>query len=130
MPPPRLAVIGSARAGGACDERVCVRASDIGAWLSAMLMAAVAVALAGCATVYNPPGNAPLGAALADNNIARDIPDYQDDALLALSFSGGGTRAAAFSFGVLRELDRTRSGAAGTKTLLDRVDFVSGVSGG
>jgi NTE family protein len=95
-----------------------------------MLMAAAAAALAGCATVYNLPGNAPLGAALADNNIARDIPDYRDDALLALSFSGGGTRAAAFSFGVLQELDRARSGSAAGKTLLDRVDFVSGVSGG
>jgi NTE family protein len=93
-----------------------------------MLVAVVAAGLAGCATVYNLPGNAPLGAALADNNVARDIPDYQDDALLALSFSGGGTRAAAFSFGVLQELDRARSAAG--KTLLDRVDFVSGVSGG
>jgi NTE family protein len=98
--------------------------------LSAMLVAVTAAGLAGCATVYNLPGNAPLGAALADNNIARDIPNYEDDSLLALSFSGGGTRAAAFSFGVLQELDRARSGAAGTKTLLDRVDFVSGVSGG
>lgn len=104
--------------------------SGIGGWLSALLVAVAAAGLAGCATVYNLPGNAPLGAALADNNIARDIPDYQDDTLLALSFSGGGTRAAAFSFGVLQELDRARSGAAGSKSLLDRVDFVSGVSGG
>ncbi|MGY4224591.1 NTE family protein [Bradyrhizobium sp. USDA 4503] len=95
-----------------------------------MLVAVVAVGLAGCASVYNLPGNVPLGAALADNSSARDIPAYEDDLLLALSFSGGGTRAAAFSFGVLEELDHTRSSAAGTKTLLDRVDFVSGVSGG
>ncbi|QPF88197.1 patatin-like phospholipase family protein [Bradyrhizobium genosp. L] len=95
-----------------------------------MLAAVTAVALAGCATVYNLPGNMPLGAALADNNVARDIPNYEDDDLLALSFSGGGTRAAAFSFGVLQELDRVHSGVAGAKTLLDRVDFVSGVSGG
>ncbi len=99
-------------------------------WLSAMLVAVVAAGLAGCATVYNLPGNAPLGTALADNNIARDLPAYQDDVLLALSFSGGGTRAAAFSFGVLQELDRSRSGSAEAKSLLDRVDFVSGVSGG
>ncbi|MFB9265300.1 patatin-like phospholipase family protein [Bradyrhizobium erythrophlei] len=95
-----------------------------------MLVAVVAAGLAGCATVYNLPGNAPLGTALADNNIARDLPTYQDDLLLALSFSGGGTRAAAFSFGVLQELDRSRSGSAEAKSLLDRVDFVSGVSGG
>jgi NTE family protein len=107
-----------------------VRGSGQRGWLSALLVAVVAAGLAGCATVYNLPGNVPLGAALADNNGARDIPDYQDDSLLALSFSGGGTRAAAFSFGVLQELDRARSGTASAKTLLDRVDFVSGVSGG
>jgi len=95
-----------------------------------MLVAVVAAGLAGCASVYNLPGNMPLGAALADNNFGNDVPTYDDDVLLALSFSGGGTRAAAFSFGVLQELDRARSGAAGAKTLLDRVDFVSGVSGG
>ena len=95
-----------------------------------MLVATVAAGLAGCATVYNLPGNVPLGEALADNNFAREIPDYEDDVLLALSFSGGGTRAAAFSFGVLQELDRSRAGPGRAKTLLDRVDFVSGVSGG
>ncbi|MCA6122742.1 patatin-like phospholipase family protein [Bradyrhizobium sp. WSM 1704] len=92
--------------------------------------AVLAAVLAGCASVYNLPGNVPLGAALADSNGVSDLPSYEDDLLLALSFSGGGTRAAAFSFGVLQELDHTRSGAAGSKTLLDRVDFVSGVSGG
>ena len=107
-----------------------MRGSGIGGWLSALLVAVVAAGLAGCASVYNLPGNVPLGAALADNSSAREIPPYEDDLLLALSFSGGGTRAAAFSFGVLEELDRVRSSAAGTKTLLDRVDFVSGVSGG
>ena len=107
-----------------------MRGSGIGGWLSALLVAVTAVGLAGCASVYNLPGNVPLGAVAADTNGVSDIPSYEDDLLLALSFSGGGTRAAAFSFGVLEELDRTRSSAVGTKTLLDRVDFVSGVSGG
>lgn len=107
-----------------------MRGSGKGGWLSALLVAVTAAGLAGCASVYNLPGNVPLGAAAADTNGVSDIPSYEDDLLLALSFSGGGTRAAAFSFGVLEELDRTRSSVAGTKTLLDRVDFVSGVSGG
>jgi NTE family protein len=94
------------------------------------LAIAFAGLVGGCASVYNLPGNAPLGAALADNNFGREIPSYDDDMLLALSFSGGGTRAAAFSFGVLGELDRSRAGTNQTKSLLDRVDFVSGVSGG
>ena len=107
-----------------------MRKSNVRAWGLPVLAIAFAASLAGCATVYNLPGNAPLGAALADNNFAREIPNYEDDVLLALSFSGGGTRAAAFSFGVLTELDRARSGSNRAKTLLDRVDFISGVSGG
>ncbi|MGY3609520.1 MULTISPECIES: patatin-like phospholipase family protein [unclassified Bradyrhizobium] len=104
--------------------------SGIGAWLSTVLAASFAVALAGCATVYNLPSNVPLANALADSNLGADIPRYDDDVLVALSFSGGGTRAAAFSFGVLKELDRSHGGSGQAKTLLDRVDFVSGVSGG
>ena len=51
--------------------------------------------------------------------------------MVGLAFSGGGTRAAAFSFGVLKEIDATRIRDRGKSvSLLDRVDFVSGVSGG
>jgi NTE family protein len=100
------------------------------AWAPALWAVTFAGLLAGCASVYNLPGNVPLGAALADNNFGREIPNSDDDLLLALSFSGGGTRAAAFSFGVLTELDRSHVGSDQTKSLLDRVDFVSGVSGG
>jgi len=116
--------------GGACEKLGCVRASGIRGWVSAVLVTVCAAILAGCATVYNLPGNAPLGEALADNNFGREVPGYDDDVLLGLSFSGGGMRAAAFSFGVLTELDRSRVGSNHAKTLLDRVDFVSGVSGG
>jgi NTE family protein len=71
------------------------------AWVLAGAAIACVAVLAGCATVYNLPGNVPLGTALADNNFGREVLGYDDDLLLALSFSGGGTRAAAFSFGVL-----------------------------
>lgn len=91
---------------------------------------ACAVVLAGCASVYNLPSNAPLDAALSNNDVGRETAAFEDDVLLALSFSGGGTRAAAFSFGVLSELERTRAGSRRTQSLLERVDFVSGVSGG
>jgi NTE family protein len=99
-------------------------------WVLAGSAVAFAGLLAGCATVYNLPGNVPLGEALADNDFGREVQTYADDLLLGLSFSGGGMRAAAFSFGVLTELDRSRVGSDHAKTLLDRVDFVSGVSGG
>ena len=61
----------------------------------------------------------------------REDVAHTDDLLVGLSFSGGGTRAAAFAFGALGEFDRTRvrSGQS-TVSLLDRLDFVSGVSGG
>jgi NTE family protein len=107
-----------------------VLASRIRAWVAVVLAIAFGAGLAGCATVYNLPGNVPLGTALADNSVGAEIPKYEDDVMLALSFSGGGTRAAAFSFGVLNELDRSHFGSAQAKTLLDRVDFISGVSGG
>jgi NTE family protein len=51
--------------------------------------------------------------------------------LLALAFSGGGTRAAAFAYGVLEELRDTQITRDAEKArLLDEVDGISGVSGG
>jgi NTE family protein len=51
--------------------------------------------------------------------------------MVVLAFSGGGTRAAAFSYGALEELRRTEVVIDGRKTrLLDEVDIVTGVSGG
>ena len=51
--------------------------------------------------------------------------------LFILAFSGGGTRAAAFSYGVLEELRRTEVVIDGRRRrLVDEVDVVTGVSGG
>ncbi|MET0350549.1 MAG: patatin-like phospholipase family protein [Rhizobacter sp.] len=51
--------------------------------------------------------------------------------LVLLAFSGGGTRAAALSYGVLEELRRTRITLDGVEhSALDQVDLISGVSGG
>jgi NTE family protein len=62
------------------------------------------------------------------------IPKRQNNdpqTLFVLSFSGGGTRAAAFSYGVLEELRRTEIVAGGQRRrLLDEVDIITGVSGG
>ena len=100
-----------------------VRAGRIGA---------CAALLVGCAQViHNDPINQPLaaGAKPTAAELGRDVDTYYDDTVVALSFSGGGTRAAAFSFGVLTGVDETRIPSRGT-SLLDRVDFVTGVSGG
>jgi NTE family protein len=51
--------------------------------------------------------------------------------LFVLSFSGGGTRAAAFSYGVLEELKRTEIVVNGQhRQLIEEVDVITGVSGG
>ena len=91
------------------------------------------IATSGCAS---RPLNAPL-------EQLGERPGYRPQAALeeranndpttffALSFSGGGTRAAAFSFGILEELDRHRFTEAGeTRRLIEEVDVSTGVSGG
>ena len=87
--------------------------------------------LASCAQIHNEPINQPLvpGAAPSLAELGNDVGTYYDDTVIALSFSGGGTRAAAFSYGVLTALDQTPMPNRPT-SLLDRVDFVTGVSGG
>ena len=66
-------------------------------------------------------------------------PGRSDELLVFLAFSGGGTRAAALSFGVLEALARVEipvepirstDPAAGNRRLLDEVDGISSVSGG
>ncbi|MGB5904085.1 MAG: patatin-like phospholipase family protein [Xanthobacteraceae bacterium] len=98
-------------------------------WLHSMtVVTATSIALLGCVSVYNLPANVPLDSA-SINRLPPGSEDRADDVVLGLSFSGGGTRAAAFAFGVLSELDRLPvRGAEGS--MLDRIDFVSGVSGG
>ena len=58
-------------------------------------------------------------------------PNNDPHTLFVLSFSGGGTRAAAFSYGVLEALRDTPVVVNGQhRRLLDEVDLVTGVSGG
>ena len=58
-------------------------------------------------------------------------PDNAESLLLILTFSGGGTRAASFSYGLLEELAKTNLFIDGKKKrVLDEVDIMSGVSGG
>lgn len=57
-----------------------------------------------------------------------ETQDANDETFIALAFSGGGTRAAAFSYGVMEALEATSLGDG--RTLLDEVDVISSVSGG
>src|SRR3984885_13322406 len=83
-----------------------------------------------CAQIHNDPINQPLLTATAPSaELGAGVETYYDDTVVALSFSGGGTRAAAFSYGVLTAFDETPTPGRST-SLLNRIDFVTGVSGG
>jgi len=90
----------------------------------------ILLGLGGCAT---RPINAPITEFSPNKGYqfqTRRHPIDHDN-LIVLAFSGGGTRAAAFSYGVLEALRRTAIvGPEGTKRLLDQVDVITGVSGG
>src|ERR1700724_721392 len=90
--------------------------------------------LLGCAqTIHNDPINTHLSASPQQEaaELGVNTRPTLDDTVVAVTFSGGGTRAAAFSYGVLQGFDETRVDNGGRVTsLLDQLDFVSGVSGG
>ena len=89
--------------------------------------------ISGCA---HYPVNAPLQRASSGPRggyrfESMAAKDQSDDLLLMLAFSGGGTRAAALSYGVLEQLRDTKLGSVRTEhQLLDDVDLISSVSGG
>ncbi len=107
--------------------------AGFGARLRAAAFAvAASLSLAGCLSVFNAPRNVAANsvqeAALVSGAFAP-LPIAPDDTtVVGLAFSGGGTRAAAYAYGLLQELESVR--LSGGRTLLDQVRFVSGTSGG
>ena len=97
-----------------------------------VLLLSAALLSAGCSAHY--PLNKPI--AQARNLVGPRIKPRQagnssDRLLVVLTFSGGGTRAAAFAYGVLEELADTQINFDGRqRSLIDEIDVVSGVSGG
>jgi len=95
---------------------------------------ALLLLLDGCATAPRPV-NPPITQADPRSGYrfeTRQAAEKDKDNLVVLAFSGGGTRAAAFSYGVLEFLRDTEIvGPKGNKArLLDEVDVITGVSGG
>jgi NTE family protein len=97
-----------------------------------LLVTALVVLLGGCATRPINPPISHANSAAGYRFETRQAHHKETDNLVILAFSGGGTRAAAFSYGVLEFLRRTEViGPKGNKVrLLDQVDVITGVSGG
>jgi len=98
-----------------------------------LLTLALPLLLGGCTSygiIDNPP------AATIDNGTGYSWKNWSKgshggDLTVILSFSGGGTRAAALAYGVLQGLrDTTIELDGNTVRLLDEVDYISSVSGG
>lgn len=96
-------------------------------WLLSLTL--IVLTVAACA---HYPKNQPLedpSTALSYDFSRFDQPPGADETFVVLTFSGGGTRAACLSYGVLKELKNTK--LPGTnRTVLEEVDVISTVSGG
>lgn len=102
---------------------------------SRILAASAILLLAGCASApVEYESNVPLEKTdPAGGYRLRNLqPDPSGDSLfINMTFSGGGSRAAALAYGVMRELHRTKFFWEGKETtLLDEVDTINAVSGG
>ena len=101
--------------------------------LRAIAMGLGSLVLAGCATTL-APDNVAITSINEEEGYRRlgqrTLGAFGDTAIL-LSFSGGGTRAAAMSYGVMQELRDTYVISDEREIrLLDEVDTISSVSGG
>jgi len=88
------------------------------------------VLAAGCGSfpAPNPPLTHPTDLATGYRWATTTIPSRSSRTFVILTFSGGGTRAAGLSYGVLKQLEATPM--PGNTHLIDNVDVISSVSGG
>lgn len=93
----------------------------------------VAMMLSGCAS-YGTVENLDISDQDPDTGYsirAFSSTDNDSDLSLILTFSGGGTRAAAMAYGIMQELRDTQIQINGkSERMLDEVDSISSVSGG
>lgn len=99
------------------------------------MLGLISLAFCGCEYV-RPTLNAPLkqwepAGGYRLPNLTLSETDNSDGVFFVAAFSGGGTRASAFSFGVLQELARHKILWEGkNKRLLDELDVIFALSGG
>ena len=99
--------------------------------MTALLTLLLLVFIAGCTTTARITNTAVDEVVPVNSTAISGSGRNTDNALFFVSFSGGGTRAAALSYGVLKELrDATFTFDGEKKRLLDEIDSISSVSGG
>jgi NTE family protein len=102
--------------------------------LQVLVIFAALLVLGGCATrPVNPPiSHVDRSGGYGLHTRQQHCKNLDKDNLVILAFSGGGTRAAAFSYGVLEFLrDHELVAPSGERIrLLDTVNVITGVSGG
>ncbi len=91
------------------------------------------ISLIGCSQSYRFH-NKPLSVEQLNMTVSEEVELYNnnDEVAVILTFSGGGTRAAAFSYGVMKGLKETSIDLTSNTQvdLLSLVDVISSVSGG
>jgi NTE family protein len=91
----------------------------------------IGILLTGCASLERYPDNPPLVHFDSQSSLTGMHEQGNGNTLLIVTFSGGGTRAAALAYGVLEGLKNTRlAGGDEPETMLDEIDMISAVSGG
>jgi len=100
--------------------------------LQSLVLISFTCLLIGCAhyTVNDQSRNVDLTSGYQFDTLESG-PNNSDSLFVCLMFSGGGTRAAALSYGIMKSLRETVIHVNGQeKRLLDEVDCISSVSGG
>lgn len=100
--------------------------------LTLLALVASGITLGGCATRTVNPAIEQADPGVGYRFATRQAHFKDPNTLVVLAFSGGGTRAAAFSYGVLETLRKTKVMRANGEQahLLDAVGVITGVSGG
>ena len=89
------------------------------------------ILISGCASLERYPDNPRLERYQAQPDRIGLREQGNGEILLIVTFSGGGTRAAALAYGVLEALKNTPLAPADqARTMLDEIDMISSVSGG
>ena len=126
-----------------CLKQILMQVDSFRMIIRLILILPILLMLLSCASQYplNPKASSITQAASPEAAKGKLLSQQRSDPLLLLlAFSGGGTRAAALSYGILEALERVevpvqtieKDAPPGDKkhTLLDEVDIISSVSGG